>query len=610
MKKVLTSPALWIGLIVALAMALRIVPYLHVIFTPFGTWFMGADPWYQMRLVDNMIANFPAPLAYDPYALFPGGAVVGYRPLLPWLVAGIAYVVGLGHPGPELVDAVGAFLPPVLGGLMIIPVYVLGVALFKRRAVGVMAAIFVAVLPTELFHRGILGFTDHHIIEAFLATLTLMFLALAWDRGKVHYGAMAGGCLGLYLINWHGSIFFAGVITAALVIAFILYYLRHPGEIYWKIATWKSGAICFAIAALIYLPYIPQTLSPRQFLPIILEMGLMPLLIIKGADLIRSRKVYLATFLSIVAAHLVIGFFVMPELWDFVIFQLRGTFWGFGSTIQEAMPYSIGLMLRNYGILQLVALAGLVLAFKYRANPLFTIWTVVIILATIGQRRWDYYAAVNFCILAAFFLVYLGRYLQEHWRPFVWGVTVVAMIISVLPAELNMLRVRPNITPDWVVAMAWLHEQMPPPFGDDNIYYQLEGLHDSPPVKPSYGVISWWDYGHWIIRLGKRVPVSSPTQQETEQGYCFFIAQSEEEAEEALSGMNIKYIIIDRDMVDGKFYAMVMKAGATKMSLGYWQNSIAYRLFYFEGLGFMKYKLRFLSPTVKIFERIPVNEER
>ncbi len=308
-------------------------------------------------------------------------------------------------------------------------------------------------------------------------------------------------------------------------------------------------------------------------------------------------------YLSALIAIPVIGFagvyFFMPEIIDFVIHQLRGIFWGFGSTIQEAMPYSLASSLQHYGLLHFIAIAGLVLAFIYRANPLFTFWTVLILLATIGQRRWDYYSAVSVCILAAFFFVWLGRFIKEYARPFVWGITVLAVICSVLPMQITMLNARPNITPDWYSAMTWLREQTPDPFGDPDTYYALET-----DKEPAYGVISWWDYGHWIIRPGHRVPASSPTQQETVQGYAFFIAQSEEEAEKALNGMKIKYIVIDRDMVDAKFYAMMLKSGATEMSLAQWKNSIVYRLFYYEGQGFTKYRICFLSHTVKIFERI------
>ena len=125
---------------------------------------------------------------------------------------------------------------------------------------------------------------------------------------------------------------------------------------------------------------------------------------------------------------------------------------------------------------------------------------------------------------------------------------MVAVLMSVLPQQVAMLNTRPNMTPDWAVAMQWLHEETPPPYRDDGDYYTLET-----DKEPAYGVISWWDYGHWIIRPGLRVPVSSPTQQETEQGYRFFVAQSEEEAEATLKGMKVQYIVIDRDLVDGKF---------------------------------------------------------
>ncbi len=597
--KILTSPWLWVSLIAVAAGILRTVPYLNDVFTPWGTWFIGADPWMQMRLVDSMVANFPKALEYDPYALYPGGAAVGYRPVMIFIIAGLAKLIGFGHPSPELVDAVGAYLPPVLGTLMVFPVYVLGKAIFKRRAVGIIGAAFIALLPTETFHRGILGFTDHHILETFLATLTLMFLALAWDRGKVLYGAFAGASLGLYLLNWHGGLLLAGMLTLAFIACFAVNYLVHPAASYWKNPLWKSGVVCFAVAAVIFLPFAPQALSPLQFTAATVLMGTAPLLAVKGADLIRSRKLYIGICLAIPLIGAAGVYLFKPEIIEFVIFQLRGTFWGFGSTIQEARPYSLAASLKHYGLLQFIAIAGLVLAFKYRANPLFTIWTVVILLATIGQRRWDYYSAVNVCLLAAFFFVWLGRYVKEYARPFVWGLTVLAVILSVLPMEITMLRTGPNITPDWYAACTWLRDHTPDPFDNPDAYYAL-GVDR----EPAYGVISWWDYGHWIIRPGHRVPVSSPTQQETEQGYRFFVAQSEEEAEKTLNGMKIKYIVIDRDMVDAKFYAMMLKSGATEMSLAQWKNSIVYRLFYYEGLGFTKYRLCFLSHTVKIFERM------
>ncbi len=598
MRKIITNPWLWVSLVAIAGGVLRTVPYLDDFFTPYGICFMEADPYYQMRLVDVMIANFPHPLEYDPYALFPGGYAVGYRPVMTFLIAGIAMLLGWGHPSPELVDTVGVFFPPVIGTAMIFVVYALGKAIFKRQAVGLIAATFIAFMPTEVFHRSILGFTDHHILETFFATLTLLFMSLAWEHKGQRYGWLGGLSLGVYLINWHGGLFLAGMLTLAFLIAFAAYYLRSPGP-YWKVPKWRAGAICFAVAAAIFLPFVPQSLSPFQFGAAAILMGVSPLAAVLGAELIRSRKLYIAVCVVIPVLGLTGLYFFKPEILNFVVFQLRGTYWGFGSTIQEAMPYSIGVALKHYGILQFVAIAGLVLAFKYRAFPLFTIWTIVILLATIGQRRWDYYSGVNVCILASFFFVWLGRFVIERFRPFIFGLTVAAILLTILPMGIAMSWTGPAITPDWISAMNWLREATPDPFDDPSTYLSLET-----DKEPAYGVISWWDYGHWIIRLGHRVPVSSPTQQETEQGYRFFIAQSEAEAEEALKGMKIKYIVIDQEMVDAKFYAMMMKTGATELYLSQWKNSLAYRLFYYNGYGYEKYKLRFLSRTVKIFERM------
>lgn len=47
-----------------------------------------------------------------------------------------------------------------------------------------------------------------------------------------------------------------------------------------------------------------------------------------------------------------------------------------------------------------------------------------------------------------------------------------------------------------------------------------------------------------------------------------------------------------------------METEATEMSLRYRQNSMAYRILYHDRLGFTRYKLRFVSRTVKIFERV------
>ncbi len=98
--------------------------------------------------------------------------------MLDWIIAAAALVLGAGAPSPRLVDVVGAYVPPVLGSLTVVPVYVLGRELFSRRA-GLWAGLMVAVMPGQLLQRSLLGFTDHHCAEVLLSTTALMFVVLA-----------------------------------------------------------------------------------------------------------------------------------------------------------------------------------------------------------------------------------------------------------------------------------------------------------------------------------------------------------------------------------------------------------------------------------------------
>lgn len=69
----------------------------------------------------------------------------------------------------------------------------------------------------------------------------------------------------------------------------------------------------------------------------------------------------------------------------------------------------------------------------------------------------------------------------------------------------------------WLESLLWLKENTPDPFGDPDFYYKLF----QPPVcgqpyqypESSYGVMSWWSYGHWITRVAHRIPISNPFQQ-------------------------------------------------------------------------------------------------
>jgi len=134
-----------------------VLPFEHVFS---GEWIKstGIDAYSQMRIVDNLVSNFPHTPVFDPYYIYPGGSIVSVPLFFHWLLGGITWLIGLGSPSQQLVDTIGAYFPAVLAALTIIPVYFIGRELFGRWA-GVIAAGLIAVMPGEFLGRSILGFT-------------------------------------------------------------------------------------------------------------------------------------------------------------------------------------------------------------------------------------------------------------------------------------------------------------------------------------------------------------------------------------------------------------------------------------------------------------------
>ena len=217
------------------------------------------DAWYHMMLAKGTIINLQR-LWFDPMTYFPHGTPLHFGPFMSWTITIFSYIFGLGHPSMHLVDVVGAFLPAVLGMLLVFPVYFIGREI-GGKSCGLVSALMVAVLPGQLFNRTILGFTDHHCAEIFLSTLTVMFFLLALRSGKgmtfvgllrswsslkmpLLYSVLAGISLGLYIDAWSSGFLFEGIILLFILLQSIVDHLKGRDVEYLG----ASGAITFFVA--------------------------------------------------------------------------------------------------------------------------------------------------------------------------------------------------------------------------------------------------------------------------------------------------------------------------------------------------------------------------
>ena len=449
----LISPVFATGLIVALffgvALYFRIYfPYDQVFV---GDWikFTSNDAYYIMRLVDTLVANFPHLSVFDPYLLYPGGAEIPSIHFFSRLLASIIWLIGLGAPTEHTVDVVGAYFPAVLGALTVIPVYFIGKELFGRWT-GVLSAGLIALMPGEFMGRSILGFTDYHVAETLFTAVTMLFLILAIKTGSQRrltfshikrrdwatsarplvYSLLAGFSLGIYLLTWAGALLFVFIISLFFIIQFIINHLRGKSTDYLCLI----GVVLFLVAGAIYFP---ASLGALYLISLVIALVIPLVLSAVSWPMVKMkiRQIYYPlTLVGLGLAGLAVFYITQPSLLRdmlsrFTVFRPTGA----QLTTIEMQPFlfpqgtfTTAIAWGNFStgfyfsfISLLIILVYFVIKQGSAGKSLLLVWSLVILAATLGQRRFAYYFAVNVALLTGYLSVliyYVLRVIIDRLR--------------------------------------------------------------------------------------------------------------------------------------------------------------------------------------------------
>ncbi len=568
----------WLALSVYTALLIRgYLPFENV-FGGERVGFQGNDAWYHLRLIDVLAQNPLRPMAFDPYAFFPGGQTVGVAPLLDLLVAWVAWFVGLGSPSERVVDVVAAVLPAVLGALTVLPVYAIGRRLGGRR-VGLIAAGLLAVQPGQFMLRSLLGFVDHHVAETLFSTLTVWLLLRALDRASWDIWqasracALAGVALGAYLLSWAGGSLFVAILGVWAVAQHVMDHLRGRDATQ-RIHVLVSMAVVAAIVLVPFMRFLPRVeihfaaLAVLAFLPILLEIV---------SQWIEGRGWPRWLFPALSAAGAVVGaggvHAVWPSLTERILAHL-GRFLpgGLRHTVGEALPLletsdlPLDAIWQQYRLAMLLGLLGLAVLLPRiwrRSAPgdlLLLVWSLAMFAITLGQNRFGYYLDVNLCLLTALLCRRLLGPFGVRLSGISWqqrllrGVAAVAVAAAAFLPAVNpgiaLARAQRAPPPTWLEALTWLRDNTPPPLGDDATYYRSFGPQDGSFEYPkqAYGVMSWWDYGYWITRIAHRIPNANPTQRGATDAARFFLATDEASAGEILRAAGSRYVVVNSEL--------------------------------------------------------------
>jgi dolichyl-diphosphooligosaccharide--protein glycosyltransferase len=586
--KLRLPPAAIVGIILAVlcGISLYIRIYLPYDQTFVNGWvfFRETDAYYYVRHIETMVHNFPHFNSFDPYVLYPGGGMGLTRPFFAWLIAGITLLVSRGAPTLHTIQVVSAYMPAILGTLTLIPVYFIGKKLFNRW-VGVISAALVVILPGEVLHRSLLGFTDHHIVETLFSSVCILFLIMAIKRARereisfshifsrdwptitrpVVYALLAGIFLGIYLLTWIGGLLFIFIIFAYLVIQFTVDHLRHKSTDYLCIIS----APFFLIALLMLLPVLGAGSRESTYLVSLPVAIVVPIVLSVISRLMMGRAwkpvYYPVALLGLAGIGLAALYAINPSLLEYMLRQFNVFVPGGARlTIMEVHPLTPEIGWVNFttsffiSFISFAMLIYLVIKEKSTDKTLFLVWSTIMLIAVLGQRRFGYYYAVNAALLTGYFswkmldiaglnkLLAKPKQLVETVKEFkkrkkirekakprtfmqprgVWvRVIVVGIAMFFLIFFPNIRMTRPFagdpslmgnlLEQGWHSSLLWLRDKdnSPEPFDDPDFYYELY-----PPKaefkypETAYGVMSWWDYGYFIMQIAHRIPNSNPGQ--------------------------------------------------------------------------------------------------
>jgi oligosaccharyl transferase (archaeosortase A-associated) len=632
-------PIVIVGIILAalfgISLYIRIALPYDQIFVNDWVWFRETDSYYYMRNIETLVHNFPHFNSFDPYMLFPGGGTGLARPFFAWFIAGIIRLVSLGTPTLHFMETVAAYMPAILGTLTLIPVYFIGKELFNRWA-GVIAAALVVILPGEFLHRSLLGFTDHHVAEVLFSTVTILFLIMAIKRAREReisyrhflnrdwatltkplvYTLLAGIFMGIYLLSWGGALMFIFIIFAYLVIQFIVDHLRHKSSDYLCIV----GTPLFLIASLMLLAVVGSGLDNIYRVSLLFAI-VAPIILSVISRFMAGRNLkpvyYFFTLLVLAGIGLAAFHAINPSLFQSMLSQFSiFTPTGARLTIMEVEPllfpggeFGFQTAWANFttsffiAFISFAMLAYVLVRERSADKTLFLVWSIIMLIAVLGQRRFGYYYAVNVALLTGYFswkmldLAGLSKLLTRSkevvatvkkfkkrekkarekakpktfmqprgtWvRVIVVGIAIFFLVfypnfgrVEVLAGQSNYI-----MNEGWYNSMSWLKDNSPEPFGDPQFYYELyPPRNEFEYPETAYGVMSWWDYGYFIMQIAHRIPNANPGQAGAREAGKFFTAQNESSANKVADELGTKYVVIDNAMATGKFYAMVDWAG-------------------------------------------------
>ena len=589
--------------------------------------FRGNDPWYHYRMTQYTVRNFPATMPFDPWTYFPYGTFTQqFGTIFDQLIALVALIVGLGNPDSQTVGFVFLFAPVGFALAIIVPGYVVGRRLGGRFG-GVLSVAIIAFAADRLLQVTLAGNVQHESAEAVfmsLGVLGVMVALTAAEKDKPVYellvarefdalrrplawSMLSGVAISVYVWTWPPGMWLYGILAVFFVIHLSVEHVRKRSPehaAFVGVTTLLTvGLLQIGFVRTLELGATQRSLLQPGF-AIAVAAGILFLAWLSRFVESRDQPVYAypaAVAVSILTAATLM-YLLTPGLFDFFLSQTDRVL-GFvtspgttAGTIGEATPMRPGRLFDFYKLAFVTAVAGAVLIlFRqiYAEDPrgeelLIVVWFVFVVLASLTQVRFAYYLTIPVAglnaVLVGPVMKAVGSADRDPLQFETYEILTVATVILLIVIPMAVVSPTPVAAADsgsfpgdsvaWDDNLDWMEENTPEPgqYGHpDNepmaYYAEYDGAEDYEYQAGSYGVMSWWDYGHWITTEAERIPNANPFQEGSDQAARVLLAQNETAANDELSAVDehddakTRYLMVDWRMVEtesqvgGKFFA-------------------------------------------------------
>jgi len=426
-------------------------------------------------------------------------------------------------------------------------------------------------------------------------------------RRPVAYGALAGVATALYMWVWPPGVLLLGILGVYVTVQAVLDHLKGRSPEHVLIV----GAVLLMVTAiLMLLPIERLDVAPVKFSiiqPGLALLGALWCVALAGISRTWDDRSYPEWTFSVAAfGTIIVGIgalaLLAPRYYGFFSDQLARIFGryigqgpsGAAATVAEIrpLPTPVETLQEWYGFAPFIALAGAGLAVgrsivlqRSRPELLFVVvWLFTVFSASYTQARFSYYLTVPIAVMAAYAIGMAFQYLRRvaraastDVRPYQVMAIITVLMILVVPMAIGVSGQQSDVLSQsdagagepisvisWDSSLDWMAENTPDEgnyggAGNSLDYWgKFTKTDDFDYEDGTYGVLSWWDYGHWITTEGERIPVANPFQESASDAARFLLAENETVAEqEVLANMSegenaqTRYVMVDWQMATG-----------------------------------------------------------